>query len=684
MKGMNFAPLRAAGMESGTSDLIDFQQEFSYIFFPDLPNSLIFPPFHHCLQGSFVKKNRGKLVFIIICVLLSFYFLYPTYKDYTLTKAFRGLTGKDSLEYLDAHEAEMRDARENRIKLGLDLQGGMRIVLEVNTLKLVEDLAKNKDDLFKGLMEEIQAQAKASPDEDVIDIVQQKFQAKQVRLSRYYGSIRDSDDDIVKKLREETTNAVDRGKEIVRNRVDQYGVSEPSIQIQGARRIIVELPGVSNEREVQELLKGTALLEFKLLIDPEICIKIYQSIDQKLAGKTTTDSTRAADSAKTVADAKPKADTTAAADSAAIAADRVKAQQQAEKEHPFFALANPFQQENQAWNGQLYSAEENRRRVDRILNQPEIQRLIPSDMAFTWSAKPAFTAEGKKFFALYAVKRNPELTGGVIVNARATIDPQYNTPVVDMEMNSEGSHEWARITGANIKKRIAIIMDNACFSAPTVQTKITGGRSQITGMENVEEAKLLEIVLKAGALPAPVEIIQQATVGPSLGEDSIRQGVWSAILALALTVVFMIMYYSTGGMMADIALFLNILFVLGVLAAFKGTLTLPGIAGVILTVAVAVDANVLIYERIREESVTGKTLTAAIDAGYTRAFTAIFDANLTAFITGIILYQFGSGPVQGFALTLMIGIVASVFSAVVVSRVIIEMLIERGKHVSFG
>jgi SecD/SecF fusion protein len=632
-----------------------------------------------------VKKNRGKVIFIALCVFLAIYFLLPTYRDYNFSKDLHKLSGKDSIDYLDQHEASIRDARANRIKLGLDLQGGMRIVLEVNTLKLVEDLAKNKDDLFNGIMEEVRAQAKVSPDQDVIDILQQIFQTKQVRLSRYYGSIRDTDDDIIKRLRDETSNAVDRAKEIVRNRVDQYGVSEPSIQKQGARRIIVELPGVSNEKEVQELLKGTALLEFKLLIDPEIMIKVYESIDKLLAGKPLNDSAAQADSAKKLAEAK-KADSTNAIDSSIAKANlnKQQAQEQAEKEHPFFALANPMQSENQAWGGQLYSAEENRHRVDRILARPDILRLIPSDVAFVWSAKASFGAEGKKFFALYAVKRMPELTGGVIVNARATIDPQYNTPVVDMEMNSEGSHEWARITGANIKKRIAIIMDNGCFSAPTVQTKITGGRSQITGMENVEEAKLLEIVLKAGALPAPVEIIQQATVGPSLGEDSVRQGIWSAILALAMTVAFMIIYYSTGGTMADIALFLNILFVLGVLAAFKGTLTLPGIAGIILTVAVAVDANVLIYERIREESVTGKTLAAAIDAGYTRAFTAIFDANLTAFITGVILYQFGTGPVQGFALTLMIGIVASVFSAVVVSRVIIEMLMERGKHVSFG
>jgi len=629
-----------------------------------------------------VKKNRGKLIFILVCIFLSVYFLYPTYKDYQFTKELRGLSTADSLKFVDQNDLALRDARLNRIKLGLDLQGGMRVVLEVNVLKLLDDLAKNKDDNYNAIMDQVRNDAR-NTDQDLIDLLRKRFQEKQVRLSRYYGSIRDNDDEVISKLRDESTNAVDRAMEIVRNRVDQYGVSEPSIQKQGGSRIIVELPGVSKEAEVRQLLQGTALLEFKLLIDPEIAIKVYNSIDKALAGKPLD--SLGIDTSKSLAQNDTTAsDTSASTDTslAQLPEDQAKSLAQAQKEHPFFALAGTTQSQN--WDGQLYTLDENRAKVMRILDRPEIKRLIPADMGFVWSAKPAQTGEGKRWYALYAVKKTAELTGGVITNARATIDPTYNTPVVNMEMNSDGARDWARITGANVNKRIAIIMDNACFSAPVVRNKITGGNSQIEGMSDVAEAKLLEIVLKAGALPAPVEIIQQATVGPSLGEDSITKGVWAALLALGLTAIFMIFYYSTGGTLADIALLLNILFVLGVLAGFHGTLTLPGIAGLILTVAVAVDANVLIYERIREESVTGKTLLAAVDAGYTRAFSAIFDANLTALITGIILYQFGSGPVQGFALTLMIGIVASVFSAVVVSRVIVEILIERGVHVSFG
>lgn len=649
-----------------------------------------------------MKKNRGKLIFIVITVFLALYFLYPTYKDYTITREMAKLTGEDSAKYIDSHEAQIRDLRMKRIKLGLDLQGGMRVVLEVNTLKLIDDMGKNKDTAFNAIIQEVGNESRLT-ETDLIDLLRKKFEARGIRMSRYYGSIRETDDDIVKKLRTESDGAVDRGMEIVRNRVDQYGVSEPSIQKQGNRRIIVELPGVSKEAEVRQLLQGTALLEFKLLIDPEISYKVFLAIDKTMAGKPLADSTAQDTSTKAAPEKGKKAtasakkdttkpvaavsDTNAAIDTSltAATAEQAQTEEQMKKEHPFFALAGfgPGAQ-NEGWNGELYAAEEDRAKVMRILEEPEIKHLIPTEMGFNWSAKPRWTAVGKKFFTLYAVRKQPELTGGVITSARATISQITSGPIVTMEMNSEGARDWARITGANIKKRIAIIMDNSCFSAPVVQNKITGGNSEITGMESMEEAKLLEIVLKAGALPAPVQIIQQTTVGPSLGEDSIRQGIFASLLAFGLTVVFMIFYYRMGGMMADMALLINLLFVLGVLAGFQGTLTLPGLAGIVLTMAVAVDANVLIYERIREESVTGKTLLASLDAGYSKAFSAIFDSNLTTFITGVILYQFGSGPVQGFALTLMIGIVASMFSAIVITRVVFEIMIERGRTVHFG
>ncbi|HSQ74238.1 MAG TPA: protein translocase subunit SecD, partial [Bacteroidota bacterium] len=315
----------------------------------------------------------------------------------------------------------------------------------------------------------------------------------------------------------------------------------------------------------------------------------------------------------------------------------------------------------------------------------DIKRVIPNDVQFIWSAKPQIVEGGKKYYTLYPVKRSPELTGGVVTTAQATLDPSYNQPIVTMEMNSDGSREWSRITGANVGKRIAIVLDDAVFSAPVVRGKISGGNSQIEGMDNLDEARLLEIVLKAGALPAPVEIIEQRSVGPSLGEDSIRAGLITSAVATVLTMFFMLLYYRTGGNVANIALILCLLFLLSVLAAFQGTLTLPGIAGIILTLAVAVDANVLIYERIREELLTGKTFRASIDAGYDKAWSAILDSNVTTFITGIILYQFGSGPVQGFALTLMIGIVASMFSAIFVTHAIFGIMTDVfNKQPNFG
>lgn len=627
-----------------------------------------------------MKKNRGKFIFILVCIALSLYFLYPTYKDYTFTKQMRSLVGEDSLKYTEEHEQEIRNARSSRIKLGLDLQGGMRVVLEVNTLKLLEDLAKNKDDAFKKLIAEMQ-EAVRTKEQDIVELLHRKFQEKQMRLSRYYGNIRDSDDDLLTKLRDESINAVDRAMEIVRNRIDQYGVSEPSIQKQGGRRIIVELPGVTKEAEVRQLLQGTALLEFKLLVEPEIASKVYESIDKFLAGKPLVDSV-AADTAKSTA---KQADAADAADSnlAQLPDDSQKSEEQLRKEHPFFSLAGTSGSE-EGWNGELYTLDENRAKVIRILERPEIQKLIPSEMMFVWSARSQPTEDGKRIFSLYAVKKSAELTGGVIVNSQANIDPTYSSPIVDMEMNNEGAKDWARITGANIKKRIAIILDNSVYSAPVVQNKISGGRSQITGMESIDEARNLSIVLNAGALPAPVEIIQQTSVGPSLGEDSIAKGIYSSLAAFGLTILFMIFYYRSGGAIADIALLLNLLFTLAVLAGFQGTLTLPGIAGMILTMAVAVDSNVLIFERIREESVTGKTQAAAIDAGYSRAFTAIFDSNITTLISAIILYKFGSGAIQGFALTLVIGIIASMFSAIVITRVVFEFMLERGKTVNFS
>jgi len=629
-----------------------------------------------------VKKNRSKIFFIVATFGLALYFLYPTYQSYNFEKNLSTRVGEDSAKFVAENEASIRNAKGKRIKLGLDLQGGMRVVMEVNVLKMLEQIAKNKDDQFTQIMTDVAKEAQTN-DANIITLFQRAFDAKQIRLSRYYGTLREDNDRILSRLQDETDKAVDRAMEIVRNRVDQYGVSEPAIQKQGGRRIIVELPGVSKEDEVRQLLQGTALLEFKLMKDPDIIYKTMEAVDKYLAGKGYTDTTSSGDSAKKTTTAKNTLSALSnASDTAANAvADAQKTPEQLAKEHPFLFLARP----NQQGNGEAYVSEHDKDKVLKILARPDVQKLLPSDLAFYFSSKHLFISEGIKYYSLFGLKKTPELTGSVVVNAQATIDPSFNQPIVTMEMNNEGSREWARITGANVNKRMAIVLDDAVFSAPNIRGKITGGRSQIEGMENIDEARLLEIILKAGALPAPVEIMEQRSVGPSLGEDSISAGTISFLMAFALIVGFMIMYYRTGGLVANVALFVNTLFIFAILAAFGGTLTLPGIAGIVLTVGMAVDANVLIFERIREELATHKTLRASIDAGYDKAFSAIFDSNITTLFSGIVLYQFGTGPIQGFALTLMMGVTANLFTAIVITRVVFDIMVDRGTtEINFG
>ena len=644
-----------------------------------------------------MKEFRFKLIIIIAAILFSVYLLYPTYLDYQNGKEIKQTleTDKEQLKKNDpnlsktqidnllkvkedsilAANPQIVKNRENRIKLGLDLQGGMRVVLEVNTGKLIEKLAKNPDEVFKTVIAEAEKESEQT-DEPLVDIIAKKFSEKGIRLSRYFGSIRDDDDKIVSELNKSTEDAVNRAMEIIRNRVDQYGVSEPSIQRQGSRRIIVELPGIAREEEAKQLLQGTALLEFRIVRDPDFAFPIMQRIDNVLAGKVE-------DSTKVTADNEKE---TAQKDSSITSEDTATnkaelSEEEFKKQHPFFSIAllDP-----QGRTSEAYVHADERNKLELMLNRPDVQKVIPNNVEFKFSAKTDKDASGKDYYKMYLVNKEPELTGGVITDAQANIDPNTSTPIVTMTMNSEGATEWARITGANVGKRIAIMLDGAIFSAPVVKGKIPGGRSQIEGMADLNEAKLLEIVLKAGALPAPVDIIEERTVGPSLGEDSINKGLTSVILGYVLVGFFMIIYYRKSGTIAAAALIFTILFILGILAGFKATLTLPGIAGIILTIGMAVDANVLIFERIREEMGTGKTIKASIDSGFSRAYSAIIDSNITTFFTGIILYQFGTGPIQGFALTLMIGIATSLFSALVITRIALDIMVAKNIPVTVG
>ncbi|MDH7515562.1 MAG: protein translocase subunit SecD [Bacteroidota bacterium] len=623
-----------------------------------------------------MKKYAFRIFLILALILLAGYYLYPTWKYMRLEGQRKNTPGGDSA-FFAGHEAEYRDARAKRIKLGLDLQGGMYVTLEVNIRGMLEKMARKQDEALTKSLEEAARESEQS-DETMIDILRRKFDERNDRLSRYYGDLRNSNSEIASMLKDEADKAVVRALEIIRNRIDKYGVSEVSITRSGSRRIIVELPGVSNEREVRQLIQETAQLEFTLLADQKVTEKVMDNLNKLLAGMSVDallDTTKAAKDTAA-------ADTTGtAAAGDTTSAEKDTALERAKKEVPFYMLFAPYRPP--------YADAEGKERINRVLQRPDVKRIIPPDVKFAWTAKPRRLRDQAgeyELYELHLLKATPELTGEVITNARAQTSEQgFGQPIVTMEMNADGAREWARITGENVGKQVAIVLDGAVFSAPNVKQKIIGGNSMIEGMDNMEEARLLEIVLKAGALPAPVEIIEERTVGPSLGEDSIRKGTNSFLIGALAVLLFMVFYYRFAGMTADIAVVFNIVFILGILAAFHATLTLPGIAGMLLTVGMAVDANVLINERIREESETGKTLRAAIDAGYSRAMPAIIDSNITTLITCFILYQLGSGPVQGFALTLMIGLLCSLFTAIVMTRVIMEITLDlQPKLVTYG
>lgn len=645
-----------------------------------------------------MKEFRFKIILILAAIVLSGIMLYPTLQDYLNTKSLNAALeskrneikklnpeftkdqidqmvtlAEDSIKIADP---SILNARKKRMKLGLDLQGGMRVVLEVNTGKLLEKIANNPDDVFKKVLAESQKEA-AVTDASVIDIVARKLAERKIELRRYFGRMIQDDVDIIDELKTASEDAVNRAMEIIRNRVDQYGVSEPSISRQGSRRIIVELPGVAKEEEAKQLLQGTALLEFRLVKDAELTIPIMQRIDDVLAKRTQSgvkdslgNEIAALDTTKKTNDTSATNDTT-----------KQLTEEEFKVQHPFFAVAILNQQSPFA---DAYVNQDDKNKLEYWLSLPEVQKVIPDNVEFVFSAKPITTEDGKKIFTLFLVNKAAELTGGVVTDAQANLDPTTSAPIVNMEMNSEGATEWARITGANVNKRIAIMLDGVVFTAPNVKNKITGGRSQIEGSDNLEEAKLLEIVLKAGALPAPVDVIEERIVGPSLGQDSVSNGLNSMIIGYIIVGLFMIFYYRQSGTIAAATLVLVILFILGILAAFHATLTLPGIAGIVLTIGMAVDANVLIFERIREEMATGKTLKASVDSGFSRAYSAIIDSNITTFFTGIILYQFGTGPIQGFALTLMIGIAATLFGALVISKLVMDFLVAKGNKISLG
>ncbi len=702
--------------------------------------------------GIFLKNHLGKILLIIIPIIVAIFTLLPTYnanqletkrKEY-VEKAKNAETPADSLAILDEfaklYGKDLYSAKSNQLKLGLDLRGGMYVTLEVDVVKLIEETAlkTSLDETFNQVLDATRKES-ADSEEDIVDIFVKNFntiaRAKNKTLIKYFpiSDINDNPEErIVEKLRADAEDAINQAQEVIRQRIDQYGVAEPNIQKIGSRRIILELPGVQNRDQMLELLKSTARLEFNLVKNSNAVAKAFYNIDKELARQAKLKkgdiSNLATDSSTVVAGDTSKADTTKVvavtptdstkvdstkADSASVAkADTTDpyagmSQEDASKaymaDHPFTThFITEFYQEGGTKrdivyyvNDQLPDGEYNFTiakssipKVKEILRRPEIAKRLPAGIKFAFDAKPREikTKDGiDSVYMFYAITSEPLLTGEVLTEAMQSFRPEDNSPVVNMTMNSEGANKWAKITDENKGNRIAIVLDDLIYSAPVVRDRITGGRSEISGMANVEEARLLEIILKAGALKAPVQIIEERIVGPSLGEDSINAGLTASLFGALLVVLYMGLYYKKAGLIADLAVIMNVLLILTTLAALKGTLTLPGIAGIILTIGMAVDANVLIFERIREELALGRSLRSAIDEGYKRAMTAIIDSNITTAFTALILLLLGTGPIKGFATTLLIGIIFTLFTAITITRAVVEIMISnKASEFDFG
>lgn len=667
-------------------------------------------------------RNKSAVIFftIVISLLCLFYISFTFVARNIEADANQFATTKDGKldrnkkqTYLDSLAKvpvylgfNYQEVKEQEINLGLDLQGGMHITLEVSPVEIIQALSGNsKDPAFLAALQKASDKQKTSQ-QPFADLFYESFRetAPNVKLARVFSNAANkdrinyetSDTQVRKIIQEEIDGAIDRSFEILRNRIDKFGVTQPNIQkLAGTGRIQIELPGVDDPARVRSLLSGVARLEFCEVWESQQVFATLQTVNDywvkkeglnkpgssdKPAGldalKVQSDSARASASPTDTAQGKSTLEQQLAAKGDSTKKDSVAAQMS-----PLFSLLKADRYGNLAYDVSDTS------KVNRILQNPEVKSLIPPGMVFMWSGKAETSPDGKyRALGLYAVKKDRDgraaLGGDVISDARLSLE--QGGAGVSMQMNSAGAKKWKRLTASNIKKPIAIVLDNYVQSAPTVQNEIPNGSSSITGNFTVDEAKDLANKLKAGKMPAPTRIVEEAVVGPSLGKEAISQGLISMLAGLALVALFMVMYYSTGGMVANLALLVNVFFIIGILAPLKAALTLPGIAGIVLTIGMSVDANVLIYERIREELRNGKTMLTAIKLGYDKAYSSIIDSNLTTFLTGLILFIFGSGGVQGFATVLMIGIASSLFTAVFISRLIIEWMSRKGENRSLS
>ncbi len=607
---------------------------------------------------------------------------------------------KDSVKYLGIYSYQK--CLETKICLGLDLKGGMNVILEISVPDVVETLADHKTDVaFTKAMEQARAEEEKSQDDFItlfIDAYHKNAPGHKLAeifaTQQLQGKVnpQSSDAEVEKAIRAEVSAAIDNSFNVVRTRIDKFGVVQPNIQkLEGQEgRIMVEMPGISEPERMRKLLQGSANLEFWETYNAQEIIPYLVQLDSQLANggeeETKADTTAAA-----------KADTTAAVKEALkskfqIKKDTKKADVKAtpeaqlaaaKKQHPLLAMLQTTNGNSLALVG--YASVRDTAAINKLIYSKLAKQVLPSDVKLLWGAKPADGLSVKNIFELYALKittttgRAP-LEGDVITDAKDQFDQVTGQPQVSMTMNTDGARRWAALTKANIDKAIAIVLDGVVYSAPRVNGEITGGQSSITGSFTIEDTKDLANTLKSGRMPAPARIVQEEVVGPTLGAQSIQQGVISFVIAFIVLMVYMVLMYSfVPGMLANCALLVNLFFTLGILTSFQAALTMSGIAGMVLSLGTAVDANVLIYERTKEELKAGKGIKEAVAAGYSNAFSAIFDSNFTSLLTGIILYAFGTGPIRGFATTWMIGIVCSFFSAVYLTRLVWEKKLSKDK-----
>jgi preprotein translocase subunit SecD len=623
------------------------------------------------------SKLTPRFLMIGLVLIWAMWAIWPTFQYQRLSDA-----EKETLR----EEGKLAQIESRTIKQGLDLKGGMYIVLEVDLPTLMETLAENKDGKFNRSIASVRNQLKRIPEANFFTLFTTTSGENNLKLSRYYYDYGSNNSDIIVALQDEAEDAINRVLEILVNRVDQFGVAEPTIQKQGNQRIIVELAGVQDSERARTLLESTALLEFFIVKDINTTNQLMVRIDQVLKGdesiaavtKTTIDKKsnefqESDDQTISVSELFGETEGSEASSDSAVVDENIFA------ERPFSAMLRNLGQTIGVPEKNVYA-------VKKILERPEVQeKLAAVGGMFLFSNKaeeyPLVDGTLEMMYSLFLVEDAAELTGGVVEEAKANLGSQGSTsagqPIVNLTMNSDGARKWSIVTGSNVGRQVALVLDKKVHMAPNIREKISGGSTLIEGFADINEAKDIAIVLRAGALPAPVDIIEERVIGPSLGADSVRSGTLSIIIGLGLVLVFMLIYYRFSGLIADFALIWNIVLVLAVLASLQATLTLPGIAGLILTVGMSIDANVIIFERIREELRKGKTPKAAVKSGYDRALTTIIDANMTTVIAALVLWQFGTGPIKGFATVLFWGILISMFTAIFVTRTIFNSLTSR-------